>query len=78
MTTFHFPINEDGFENIVSYSSKDTIICQQKPFGSISAEEYLNYARIDVKDGSKNGLINSLSNAKRCFHYIVDRLLYRY
>lgn len=78
MATFHFPINEDGFENIVSYSPHDAIICQQKPFGKISAEEYLSYARIDIKDGSTNGLINSLSNAKRCFHYIVDRLLFRF
>ena len=78
MARFYFPINEKGFENIVSFSPLDIIICPRKPFGNVSAEEYLEFAKSDLKHGNKAGLVNALSNAKRCFHYQVDRLLYRY
>ena len=78
MTRYHFPINEKEFETVVSFSPLDNIICQRKPFGDVTAEEYFEFAKSDLKSGDKSGLVNALSNAKRCFHYQIDRLLYRY
>lgn len=78
MTMFYFPGNEEGFENVVSFSPLDRIICQRKPFGDITAEEYLEFATKDLVRGDKASLVNALSNAKRCFHYQLDRLLFRY
>ena len=54
------------------------LVCPEKPFGDVSAEEYLAFAREDLSRGDRAGLVNALGNAKRCFHYHVDRLLYRF
>jgi len=78
LARYHFPINKKEFETVVSFSPLDNIICQRKPFGDVTAEEYLEFAKSDLKSGYKSGLVNALSNAKRCFHYQIDRLLYRY
>lgn len=78
MTKFYFPKPEEGRENISTFSPLDYIICQRKPFGELSAEEYLEFAKNDRVRGSKADLVNALGNTKRSFHYQVDRLLYRY
>jgi len=41
-----------------------------------SASVFLEFARIDVQDGSRRGLANSLTNAKRAIANRVDELLY--
>jgi len=78
MAYFYFPTSEEEFENITAFSPLDTFFWLDKPFGDISAEEYLQFAKKDLKIGDKASLINALSNAKRCLHYQVDHLLYRY
>jgi hypothetical protein len=78
MTIFYFPSNEKGLENVISFSPIDRISCERKPFGEIAAEEYLEFAKVDVAKGGKAGFVNALGNAKRCFHYQIDRLLFRY
>lgn len=77
MTIIYFP-NESKWENVSAFSPLDRLICQQKPFGDITAEEYLGFARKDLLQGVDANLVNALSNSKRCFHYQVDRLLFRY
>jgi len=77
MAYFYFPTSEEEFENITAFSPLDTFFWLDKPFGDISAEEYLQFAKKDLKIGDKASLINALSNAKRCLHYQVDHLLYR-
>lgn len=78
MTVFYFPTNEKGLENVISFSPLDRIACERKPFGDISAEEYLEFSKADLEKGDKAGIVNALSNTKRCFHYQIDRLLFRY
>ncbi|MEK6947242.1 MAG: hypothetical protein AABX32_06570 [Nanoarchaeota archaeon] len=76
MTTIIFP--DEAFPLIDSYSPLDTMICKQKPFGDVTAEEYFQFAKEAQKRTDKGGSVDALSNAKRCFHYQIDRLLYRY
>lgn len=76
MTDIIFP--KDTFPLIDSYSALDTMICKQKPFGDVTAEEYFQFAKEAQKRIDKSGSVDALSNAKRCFHYQIDRLLYRY
>lgn len=52
--------------------------CPRRPFGDVSAEEYLQYARDDLSAQGEASLINALGNAKRCMDYQVNRLLFRY
>ena len=77
MTTIHFP-EEKELETIDSYSSWETVVCQSKPFGEVTAEEYFEFAKNARERSDKSGLVDALSNAKRCFHYQIDRLLYEY
>jgi hypothetical protein len=77
VTTFHFPVEKE-FETISCFSQLDSFICAKKPFGDVTAEEYFEFAKAARLRGDKAGLVDALSNAKRCFHYQVDRLLYRY
>jgi len=76
MTMIVFP--HEAFPSIDSYSPLDTMICAQKPFGDVSAEEYFEFAKEAQKRTDKSGPVDALSNAKRCFHYQIDRLLYRF
>lgn len=78
MAVYYFPKDDHDFTGIVSYSPLDRIRCQEKPFGDVSAEEYLKFAKEDLSRKSRAGLVNALSNAKRCFHYHTDRLLFRF
>jgi len=78
LTRFYFPRDDPDLEGILSFSPLDTMICPIKPFGDISAEEYLDFAREGFKQGTRAGLINALANAKRCFHYQTDKLLFRF
>ena len=78
MATYFFPEGDPDFLGVISYSPLHQILCPEKPFGDISAEEYLQFARDDFAKKSKAGLVSALSNAKRCFHYHTDRLLYRF
>jgi hypothetical protein len=78
MAIHRFVEGHPDFPGIVSYSPLDIIICPEKPFGDVSAEEYLEFARNDLERGGRQGLVNALGNTKRCFHYQTDRLLYRY
>jgi hypothetical protein len=73
-----FPEGNPDFEGVISYSPMHRIVCQEKPFGDVSAEEYLTFTRDDLSRDDRAGLVNSLGNAKRCFHCHVDRLLYRF
>jgi len=75
---YRFVQGHADFPGIVSYSPLDYIICPDRPFGEVSAEEYLEFGRNDLQPGDRRGLVNALGNAKRCFHYQTDRLLYRY
>lgn len=77
MTTIHFP-EEKEFDFVESYIVVDTVNCDRKPFGDVSAEDYFEYAKSARARGDKSSLVDSLSNAKRCYNYQVDRLLYRY
>jgi hypothetical protein len=77
MVMFYFP-DKPEFKSITCCSPLDNIICNRKPFGEVSAEDYFEYAKTDLGRGERSGLIDAFSNAKRCFHYQVDRLLYRY
>lgn len=78
MSIYYFPKDDPDFAGVVSFSPVDTIVCPQKPFGDVSAEEYLEFARGDLAQRHRRGLVNALGNAKRCFHYHADRLLYRF
>lgn len=78
MAIYRFVAGHPDFPGIVSYSPLDSIICPEKPFGDVSAEEYLEFARKDLARGDCQGFVNGLGNAKRCLHYQTDRLLYRY
>lgn len=78
MALYRFVQGDPDFPGIVSYSPLDSMICPEKPFGDVSAEEYLEFARRDLERGGRGGLVNALGNAKRCFHYQTDRLLYRF
>jgi hypothetical protein len=49
-----------------------------KPFEDVIVEEYFEFSKAARLGEDKAGLVDALSNAKRCFHYQVDRLLYRY
>jgi hypothetical protein len=49
-----------------------------KPFEDVTVEEYFEFAKAARLREDKAGLVDALSNAKRCFYYQVDRLLYRY
>lgn len=77
MTVCYFP-EEKEFQHVVCYSPLNSIVCNRQPFGHVVAEEYFEFAKMGRKRGGKEGLVDALSNAKRCFHYQVDRLLYRY
>jgi len=63
---------------ISSYSPLDAVACPAKPFGDFSSEEYLEFARDDLSQDGPSALVNSLGNAKRCFHYQTEKLLYRF
>jgi hypothetical protein len=49
-----------------------------KPFEDVTVEEYFEFSKAARLREDKAGVVDALSNAKRCFHYQVDRLLYRY
>ena len=78
MAIYYFPEDDPDFEGIISYSPMHIAVCPEKPFGDVSAEEYLDFARNDLSRGDRAGLVNALGNAKRCFHCHVDRLLFRF
>ena len=78
MAIYYFPDDDADFEGIISYSPMLFAVCPEKPFGDVSAEEYLDFARNDLSRGGRAGLVNALGNAKRCFHCHVDRLLFRF
>ena len=78
MSVYYFPEGDPKFANVISYSPIAFGVCPQKPFGNVSAEEFLDFAQADLKHGESSGLVNSFGNAKRCFHYQVDKLLYRF
>jgi len=77
MSVYYFPGGDPDFTGVISYSPMQKVVCPQKPFGQVSAEEYLQFARADLATGDRHGFVNALGNAKRCFHYHVDVLLYR-
>ncbi|MBQ4849477.1 hypothetical protein [Pseudoalteromonas sp. MMG012] len=43
---------------------------------SMKPEDYLRFAYADMEDGGDKGLINALSNAKRCIDCLVETVLY--
>lgn len=43
---------------------------------AVSPQEYLKYAKSDYNEGSQKGLINALSNAKRCIDCLVETVIY--
>ncbi|MEV6414327.1 hypothetical protein [Kribbella sp. NPDC051718] len=45
---------------------------------SVSAEQYLAYARDDFVTGTERGMINALGNTKRALHLMIDTLLQNY
>jgi hypothetical protein len=53
MTVFYFPTNEKGLENVISFSPLDRIVCERKPFGDITAEEYLEFSKLDLAKGGE-------------------------
>jgi hypothetical protein len=77
MTIYYLPDNPQ-FDSITCCSPLSYTTCGLKPFGEVSAEDYFQYAKTDLGRGDRSGLIDAFGNAKRCFHYQVDRLLYRY
>ena len=78
MAIYYFPEGDPDFAGVISYSPLHRIVSPEKPFGDVSAEEYLGFARDDLSRGDRAGFVNALGNAKRCFHCHVDRLLYRF
>jgi hypothetical protein len=78
MSVYYFPKDDAEFVGVVSYSPLDRMACPTTPFGDVCAEEYLEFARADLSRGDRAGLMNALGNAKKCFHYQTDRLLYRF
>jgi hypothetical protein len=44
----------------------------------VTAEDYLAFAKSDYGQGTKHGLINAMSNAKRSLHLMVDTILQNY
>lgn len=78
MAVYYFPEGDPDFEGVISYSPMHRMVCQEKPFGDVSAEEYLGFARDDLSRNDRAGFVNALGNAKRCFHCHIDRLLYRF
>jgi hypothetical protein len=73
---YHFP-EEKELEAISRFSELDNVVYAKKPFEDIIVEEYFEFAKAARSREDKAGLVDALSNAKRCFHYQVDRLLYR-
>ncbi|MCX5449914.1 hypothetical protein [Streptomyces nigrescens] len=45
---------------------------------TVSAQEYLAYAREDLKSEDNRALINAFGNAKRSIHKLVDDLIFQY
>ena len=41
----------------------------------VTPTDYLRYARLDFKEGQQRGLINALSNAKRCIDCLIESVL---
>jgi hypothetical protein len=78
MGWYFFPKDDPDFKWVISISPLYWIACPEKPYREMSAEEYLAFAREDLSHGGQRGLVNALGNAKRCFHYQTDRLLYRF
>lgn len=78
MAVYYFPEDDPDFPGVISYSPIDNMVCPEKPFGDVSAEEFLAFARDDLARGDRAGLVNALGNAKRSFHYHTERLLYRF
>ncbi|MGI5348825.1 hypothetical protein ACQEU8_11600 [Streptomyces sp. CA-250714] len=48
------------------------------PNVELTAEEYLDFATLDLIDGGSRGRVNSFGNSKRCIHLLVDELLWQY
>jgi len=78
MSIYYFPKDDPDFSGIISYSPYHSIVCNKRPFGDVCAEEYLEFARADLARGDRAGLLDSFGNSKRCFHYHIDRLLFRF
>lgn len=45
---------------------------------SVSAEQYLTYAKEDISNDSDRGTINALGNAKRALFVMIDKVLQNY
>ncbi|MFF7736310.1 hypothetical protein [Streptomyces sp. NPDC007984] len=45
---------------------------------TVSAQEYLNFAKEDLKGEGNRALINAFGNAKRSIHKLVDDLIFQY
>ncbi|WP_288841719.1 hypothetical protein [uncultured Deefgea sp.] len=67
---------EDLFQiKKIDFSNLSIGICDNINFTHrfpLMPEDYLNFAYSDLKEGSKKGLINSLSNAKRSIDCIIE------
>jgi hypothetical protein len=48
------------------------------PDVEITPQKYLQYATLDLEEGTDRGAINALGSAKRALHLIVDSLLHAY
>lgn len=44
----------------------------------VTAEQYLEYAKLDLQSRDTRGAVNALGNAKRCMHLMIDGLLQNY
>jgi hypothetical protein len=78
MSVYYFPEGDPKFTNVIAYSPIALGVCPQKPFGDVSAEEFFDFAKADLRREGRSGLVDAFGNAKRCFHYQVDKLLYRF
>ncbi len=73
---FFFPDEKEIRSYVTCVSPIDTFKCPFKPFGDLSADDYLKFAKEDLLQAGKQSMVNSFSNSKRCFHYQIERLLY--
>lgn len=65
-------------EGMFTYVSPAQVASGLPVVTEVTAEEYLEFARLDMKLGTAHGFINALGNAKRSLHLMVDGLLQNY
>ena len=76
MRMHYFPRDDPDSPGIVSYSTPYRAFCPQRLVRGVSPLENLQLAKAQLHRGGRDGLVNALSNARRCLFHQVDTLLH--